>query len=209
MSLTNKSILLILIAFMCVSCTLTNTDRSFLTDQPCAAPCWYGIVPGESSKAEVVETLNSLPFVDERSIKEYLPFLDGDGHEQVDMIFNCVSPLNRYCGGALFVDDQLIEINLHVGYALNIETVVTKLGPPTMFYYREYHPEVGGCTAILAWPELGIIASHTNKQKSTLCDKIQRGEKISKDIRIHMLIYTIQENFNDNDIWFEWPGLEE
>jgi hypothetical protein len=39
-------------------------DRSILTDSPCAAPCWYGIVPGDRMATEkVVHILEMLPSV--------------------------------------------------------------------------------------------------------------------------------------------------
>jgi hypothetical protein len=44
--------------------------QSFLSDEPCAAPCWYGLVPGESSKADVLRVLAELPFVDMSTISE-------------------------------------------------------------------------------------------------------------------------------------------
>ncbi len=37
-------------------------DKSILTDIPCAAPCWYGIVPGTlMEKGEIIQLLETLP----------------------------------------------------------------------------------------------------------------------------------------------------
>ena len=29
-------------------------DRSILTDEPCAAPCWHGIIPSQTTEEEAI-----------------------------------------------------------------------------------------------------------------------------------------------------------
>jgi hypothetical protein len=45
-------------------------DSSFLTQQPCAAPCWYGLEPDKSTADDVIAALRKLPFVDSGTIWE-------------------------------------------------------------------------------------------------------------------------------------------
>lgn len=47
-------------------------DRSILTDSPCAAPCWQGIVPGTPmTTEEIAHLLARMPNVDVDSISEH------------------------------------------------------------------------------------------------------------------------------------------
>ena len=44
-------------------------DKSLLTGEPCAPPCWQGITPGTTPGTEAVEILKGLEFVDPDSIR--------------------------------------------------------------------------------------------------------------------------------------------
>lgn len=64
-------LLLTIIAVMVILLALTwlyserTADRSILTDSPCAAPCWHGIVPGtRMEKEEILQILATLPNFD-------------------------------------------------------------------------------------------------------------------------------------------------
>jgi hypothetical protein len=43
-------------------------DDSFVTDAPCAAPCWHNITPGVSSNDDVRAQLQDSPFVQEGTL---------------------------------------------------------------------------------------------------------------------------------------------
>ncbi len=44
----------------------TVVDRSILTDDPCAAPCWQGIVPGQTTVDEAFDILTELGYRPQR-----------------------------------------------------------------------------------------------------------------------------------------------
>src|SRR5438132_1621047 len=46
------------------------TDTSLLSGEPCAAPCWYGLELGVSTKARVRDTIEILRFLDLGSLTE-------------------------------------------------------------------------------------------------------------------------------------------
>ncbi len=63
-------VLLLAVGVMAIALALTwlyserIVDRSILTDSPCAAPCWQGIVPGmPMEKDKVIQLLETLPNV--------------------------------------------------------------------------------------------------------------------------------------------------
>lgn len=47
------------------------TDRSILTHAPCSPPCWYGIVPGETTCEDALLKLKRNRFVNPASIREH------------------------------------------------------------------------------------------------------------------------------------------
>lgn len=69
-------------------------DQSFLNQQPCASPCWYGLEPDKSSAKEVYTTLSTLPFVDPTTIEEWgYIWLDDNRAKQVG--FSCLHQKDR------------------------------------------------------------------------------------------------------------------
>lgn len=44
------------------------TDRSLLSDLPCAAPCWQGITPGRTTDKEALSILNNSKYVNQKSV---------------------------------------------------------------------------------------------------------------------------------------------
>ncbi len=45
-------------------------DETLITGEPCLPPCWYGIIPEETSIRDAVQILTTIPFVDPKSVKE-------------------------------------------------------------------------------------------------------------------------------------------
>jgi len=45
-------------------------DDSLLSDIPCAAPCWQGVVPGETSRSQAMQILRDSSYVRDDSLEE-------------------------------------------------------------------------------------------------------------------------------------------
>jgi len=43
-------------------------DSGFLSGEPCGPPCFYGIVPGTTTKSEVIQILNDMELLDRCSV---------------------------------------------------------------------------------------------------------------------------------------------
>ena len=124
---------------------LPEVDRSLLTDDPCRAPCWAGLVPGEATKADVLLALESSPWVKEGSIisRPISVLWEDQG--------NRFYPWNRahVRGGYL----ALIEIQ--IDFELTLGELVGKFGPPEGVYaYEKLHSYT--YTVILDYPTLGM-----------------------------------------------------
>jgi hypothetical protein len=83
-------------------------DRSLLTDTPCPAPCWYSLKLGKSTKAEVIATLQALPFIDLNTIKESADYYWDQVSEKnmpaVLVSANCRATQSR-CAGLVLAND--------------------------------------------------------------------------------------------------------
>ena len=64
-----------------------RVDRSFVTGQPCDAPCWYELRLGESTIDDIRATLLQLPFVDQSTLFEWNIGTDGS---KLGFYFDCV-----------------------------------------------------------------------------------------------------------------------
>jgi hypothetical protein len=111
---------------LATSCTRRErlADRSLLTDSPCAAPCWQGIIPGKTSKSQAIQILRNNMYVKEDSLQE------AGTSEWGGATWQWRVPGRRLQPGISWQDDTVQEITLGLTYDLTIEQVVNKFGPP-------------------------------------------------------------------------------
>lgn len=99
-----------------------TTDKSLLTDVPCAAPCWQGIMPGVSTEVEV------------RQILETNPYVQGEiweGHYEGWRVINWHPSRGRgITNHMLFRHGVAYLIRLGIVYDLTVEEILEKYGPP-------------------------------------------------------------------------------
>jgi hypothetical protein len=189
----------------------SSADHSFIAEQPCAPPCWYGLEPDKANKSDVYSTVQQLPFVNNWHIWENAVFWIN--HEPaVEVTWSCWHPLVNRCGSAVLAGDKLKELTLVVGYALTFETVVKKLGIPDYVDYSPYHPEVGGSRVILFWPNKGIWIDHLDTSNQALFDALRNGRGIPANTTVRLLSYSAFEAFTsrpgDCCVRIRWPGFE-
>jgi hypothetical protein len=188
-------------------------DRSFLTKESCAPPCWYGLELGRSGKNEVYTTLEQLPFINQASIQET------DEHEYLGdtnaivISWGCFHPLNKSCGYARLAHGKLIMIWQSIGYNLTFKTIVGELGPPGYIDYRPYHPEVGGCVIYLYWPDQNISVGTLDTKHDKVCLAIKQGNGIPENTPVESITYMVKEFFSTESRGFglhqPWPGFVE
>lgn len=134
------------------ACTATTTsDMSLRTLQPCAPPCWYGIIPGQSNAADVKRILPTLPFIQPSSIKER-PYPEGNGHY-----------FSWSYGAILLINDTVVHIETRPGFQLELGEVVERFGPPARFFPRNVRGPHGGYYRIsLYYPDKGLVFNTPN-----------------------------------------------
>lgn len=189
------SLLVIIVAGCNIKDTVKDTvvdplaDRSFLTQQPCTSPCWYGLEPGKSSIDDVYATLNKLPFVDPASISEsgYI-WLGDNTAKEID--FSCLHPKNTKCDGILNVAQGRLErITLNPPYPVTFQEAVDALNQPDRMNYQPFSPEGGGCFIVLVWSQKGVYVTSVEPKDSSKCQRIKDTGHIDPNIVITQIAY--------------------
>ncbi len=210
-----STVLLLVLLSILVGCSWIEdrsepefADRSFISGEPCEPPCWYGLIPGKSTKPEVISVLKELAFVDQKSITEYQA-----SDEREIVYFSCQKPNIDDCGGLIFQQEILESIYLSPHYRLNFESVVQKLGDPLFVDYGGYHPEIGGCIVNLEWPDRGIAINFTDTKQDNICQIIQLQNVLPPDIVVNTVYYSIPGSVVSNPgpgaTRIEFPGFGE
>lgn len=65
-----KKTICLVICLLFVSCTNRTASYSIMRGSTCKLPCWYGIVPGETTYSELSEFVSTMEFVDKNSLVE-------------------------------------------------------------------------------------------------------------------------------------------
>jgi len=211
-------LVLALFGWITVGCNQQPTkdplaDESFLTEQPCAPPCWYGLELDISTEEEVYSVIESLPFVDPATIRESQQHWLSYENVETAIDFGCLHPQEHFCGEMRVAQDKLKLISLLVNYDLSFETVVDKLGPPEYVDYGIYGPEDSYCLIKLNWPEQSIVTRSLPLPMED-CIAIEQGKnRIFPNIKAGVIIYMVRERFLDRpaslDLRIQWPGFAE
>lgn len=180
-------------------------DTSFLTGQPCAAPCWYGLELDKSTKEDVYNTLKQLPLVDASSIKEFKTALWAEPIPEIE--FDCRDPKISSCT-EIFIEDGLVkQIMYTVGFDLPLERVVEKLGVPEYVQFAG-NPNVGGTRMSLFWPSKLIAVEHVSRDDK-LDYSLRSGQPVPRGLLAGSIYYTAREHFGliDGSYRISWPGF--
>jgi hypothetical protein len=164
-------------------------DRSFISGEPCEPPCWYGLIPGESTEDQLDDVLSTLPFVEKDSIRKWEHVSKGiivDGNE-VD--YNCMVANGGICGYIIVANGVIQVISHKIIYELPLETVIEKLGQPDYVIYTPYSPHGDGCEINLDWLDRGIIARLVEPRKKQSCIDLAEGRALDSDMLVTGLIY--------------------
>ncbi len=183
-------------------------DRSFLTDQPCKAPCWYGLELDKSNRDNIYSTIKALPFVDQATVREWgTGWLDDETAREVH--FDCLypTPATTGCIGLTISHDKLKAIRMSVGFDLTFKTVVDKLGPPNYMNHTPWGGEIGGCVIGLFWPDRGISVEYIDTQTSARCDRLNQGKRVTPDTPVGGIFYTAKEGIRECSACSPWVGF--
>ncbi len=157
---TIKAGRVILLVIILTGCGAPALDKSLLTDEICAAPCWCNITPGVTTDAQAVSALSECPWVKRGSLHK-TPTSLGSGEPIVmvgwdhrkSLFASEFSRNNR--NDARVLKGKIDLVTIFMDYPLTLEQVVSKFGPPEGVY------AVWGATkpsfmVILDYPHRGL-----------------------------------------------------
>jgi hypothetical protein len=168
-------------------------DQSFITGQPCEAPCWYGLVPDQSSESEVLPKLKELPFVDHTKIKEWKNSSIFGYSNASELDFNCAFPGNVICGVVVSFEGVVKYIDLAIQYSLPLKSVIDRLGTPEYIFTAGYSPHGDGCRVSFNWPQKRISVVSVDPDSSQPCQDLDMGKAINSDILITEVHYEAKD----------------
>ena len=113
------------IIFNINSCKESNNEFLIISDINCEPPCWENIIPGETTKSEVVQLLMENTNVDPNSIAIKGEQWNGFS----DVVFFKLLP-NQIKGEIEFINDKVALINLSGNLDINFSEAIEKFGEP-------------------------------------------------------------------------------
>jgi hypothetical protein len=188
-------------------------DTSFITDQPCAPPCWHGIRLNESTKDDVYQILDQLPFILEGSVRERSGTWEEDD-QAIFIDYRCPYAGNGECGDIVISDNQVRGIMFTVGYELTIEEVFQKLGRPDYVSYVPGSSHIVSCTFSLYWVNEEIQIWNYERKACPTSEEQRNGIgiQVERETRAHSISYGFQLGvqwllINEGGPYLLWPGF--
>jgi hypothetical protein len=189
-------------------------DRSWLTDQPCTAPCWQGLETGKSLRTDALETAHKLSFLGEERTELT---------DKARVSFLCKYPSDEACASMRFEHGILSDLSLYPNYSITLDQVITQLGSPDSFYYSRRQADVKGCALTVLWFQrrIGLGFGDTSPVKGDdLCDRIYKeAGKLPKGLEVHTVNFLSSVGLKENIqiaqkpetgyIYMLWSGFSE
>jgi hypothetical protein len=177
-------------------------DRSFVTGQPCDAPCWYGMRLGKSDLEDIRTTLRELSFIDQSRIYEQSTG-DFGPNEKLFLVHCTYSKESEFCATLkTSKDGYLSKIVITVAYELTLQTTIEHLGTPE-YYTVSPSPTENKCYVDVYWPDKEIIVSFIDSPRDRLCIPT-KNEKIELSSPILWLVY-VDTSFEDQQQYERLP----
>lgn len=159
-------------------------DRSLLTDQPCAVPCWYGIVPGKTCKDDLQILLEENEYIDHSKPLEWFKFSeDGNVFEQVGWV-SAASP--QHGCNLMLRDEVVLELTCRLNYDLTLEQVIDRFGQPAGVYVSIGGGEVVWHNYSFFYPSKGLTFVGTLRVDWS---RNTGDASLYPDLRLHSVSY--------------------
>ena len=188
-----------------------EVDTSFLTDEPCAAPCWHGIRLNESTEEDAYEILNQLPFVQSGSVVERTGGWKDDD-QAIIFAYDCLYA-SRYCGDVLISENRVQRIWFSVGFDLTFENAVQKLGTPDYIRFIRGSGERVSCSRHLYWKDKNILIENFSKNACPTLNEIRDGIRVERNTRVDTIFYVTMQGpwplIEEGGGYIEWDGFSD
>ncbi len=181
-------------------------DRSFLTGEPCEAPCWYNLEVGEVLEGDVAMMLSFLPFIDRTTIEA-----SADIYDPLSTIitYDCVYETAENCGFiGVSAAGQISGIAHQIVYPLSVADIVDKYAEPAYLYANAYYGNDDDCQLALYWPEHSVAVEIVADSEAGLCQSVKAGETLPADLQVLWMYYSpLPAEGGEGTL--PWPGFSE
>ncbi|GEM_PF-5909411 len=156
-----KSIILVLICLLNITnASSQGSDDSLLTQYHCHFPCWYDLIPGESTFLDVIQTLPQIEFIFEakqiRSHTYKSIRYDKTTTTTLRWWYESVTETSR-----LHIDDfYLTEISIYPNIEFTLQEILSFYGIPEAILlnsYYEHHMGILFIELLAYYPQMGLI----------------------------------------------------
>lgn len=189
-------------------------DRSWLTGKPCAPPCWYGMYIDESTEQDVMEVIDTLPFVvsDEVSVSNsgFTNLMSKERSISTDIKVPKIGNsfvLLRIGEGVLY------QIKFSLNYPISISEVVNEIGAPDeLLINPDFNTEY--CDVEFFWlsQQLIVITRLDGDDWKDKCWAVGNSNPIDRELTVNYveLIHRdwLTATFTDDDEYI-WPGFQD
>lgn len=125
--------IIFIITLIVAGLTLLNdvsSKPSVVLTNPCDAPCWYGITPGQSDSWAIYTSLNDL-----KGLKINAVYPEYDRKDKlVSYYWYFERPIKDSGGSVNFINDRVAAINILSVGSLNLKDLFQKLGEPDSYW---------------------------------------------------------------------------
>lgn len=125
--------IVVIIALIVLGLNLLNdvsSKTSVVLTNPCDAPCWYGITPGQGDPWEIYTSLNEL-----EGLKINAVYPESDRNDQlVSYYWFFERPIKDSGGSVNFINDKVAAINILCVGSLNLTDIFHRLGEPDSYW---------------------------------------------------------------------------
>lgn len=181
-------------------------DESFITGEPCEAPCWYNIELGKTPEQEATAQLSLLPFVTRASIQTLPDFYDPQAKS---ITYDCNYETTENCGIVGISAAGVVSGIAHqIVYPLSVADVVEKYAEPAYMYTNAYYGEDDDCQLALYWPEESIAVEVVTHAEVGLCQSLDAGEAVPADLQVLWVYYSALDSVGGEGT-LPWPGFAE
>lgn len=164
-----------------------RVDRSFITGNPCEAPCWYGLSVGESTLDDIYKTLPNLPFADTTRIYEGPTGEFRPLEKRIDIPCIYSKELDACASLETTGEGILRSIFVNIDYELTLRMAIQRLGNPAYLTVAP-SPNIDICTLEIYWPEDDIVAFIDENDWHKYCSR-EMDTTIDLDLQIVSLVY--------------------
>lgn len=151
----SSSLIILLILLGCGPRRQGPVDRSILTDDPCAAPCWQSIVPGRTTSADAWGILSKLEFVNH----DHYPYRGKELEEGVEWVAwrTLAGGDSARLGNYYAYDGVVRQLEVPLDFELTLQEVLDKYGAPEKLLAYQAGSDILNTNIHFFYPQLGLI----------------------------------------------------